>query len=347
MKLPGFTRFLGRSSCTRFLSTSHSRPHVTPIPKTSSNSDPYPDFGTYSIILPPEPFQFGTSHFPILPVPSSIPRPQYAIEKPVLGRFGKDKGPTDPWEGDGKIELNTDEEMRLRNAARLAKSVREFTSELVKVGVTTNTIDAAIHEFIIAHNAYPSPRLYSGFPRSCCTSINNIIAHGIPDDRPLENGDIINIDITVFLDGYHGDTSKTFLVGDVDDQGKDLVKTTLEAVELGIQACGPGRPFKGIGKAIHDLARSRGYSISSQFTGHGIGKVFHRPPWILHDLNEEPGVMLPGHCFTIEPCLIQGNERHGFMFPDGWTMSTENCARSSQEEHMVLITETGAEVLTR
>jgi len=177
------------------------------------------------------------------------------------------------------------------------------------------------------------------------TQLLNLLVFNL--SRPLENGDIVNIDITVFLDGYHGDTSKTFLVGDVDDQGRDLVNTSLDAVESGIRACGPGRPFKGIGKAIYELALSRGFSVSPQFSGHGIGKVFHRPPWILHDLNEEPGVMLPGHCFTIEPCIIQGSDARGWLFPDGWTTSTENCARSAQEEHMVLITETGVDVLTR
>jgi len=304
---PGFTRFLRRSNCIQPLHSNHFRPlsSLPPIPSPVSSpdthSDSYPDYGTYSIILPPEPFRFGTSHIPILPVSPSIPRPQYAIEE----NLGKDQGQNnaeagDAWEGDGRIKLNTDEEGKVRKAAGLARNVREFASGLVKVGVTTKSIDAAIHEFIMAHNAYPSPRLYSGFPRSCCTSVNNIIVHGIPDDRPLENGDIVNIDITVFLDGYHGDTSKTFLVGDVDNQGRDLVKTTVEALESGIQACGPGRPFKGIGRAIHDLVHRRDYSISSQFSGHGIGKVFHRPPWILHHANDEPGVMLPGHCFTIE-----------------------------------------------
>jgi len=207
-------------------------------------------------------------------------------------------------------------------------------------------LDAAIHEYVVTHSAYPSPLGYSGFPKSCCTSVNNVVVHGIPDDRPLEDGDIVNVDITVYLDGYHGDTSRTFLVGDVDEAGRDLVNATSEALEAGIAVCGPGEPFKSIGKAIHDVADQRGYSVSSQFTGHGIGKVFHRSPWILHHRNDEPGVMLPGHCFTIEPCLVQGNNPRSWIFPDGWTASTENCARSAQKEHMVLITEHGADVIT-
>lgn len=169
---------------------------------------------------------------------------------------------------------------------------------LGKVGATTKVIDAAIHDFIVANSAYPSPLRYQGFPRSCCTSINNIIAHGIPDDRPLHDGDIINIDITVYLNGYHGDTSKTFLVGDVDGRGRELVQVTDEALKRAIAVCGPNRPFKAIGKAIYDSLAQRNYSISEQFTGHGINKVFHCAPWILHhctsSLAFEPTLLLIG-----------------------------------------------------
>ena len=220
---------------------------------------------------------------------------------------------------------------------------------MVKPGITTNAIDKAVHEYILKNNAYPSPLLYSGFPRSCCTSVNNIVAHGIPDDRPLLDGDIVNIDITVYLDGFHGDTSDTFLVSNVDVPGRTLVSATTDALEAGIAACKPGAPFAGIARAIHEqvLASRLPHVVCQAFTGHGIGREFHRPPWIFHTLNEEPGVMQPGHCFTIEPCLIQGSNSRVWIFPDGWTASTENCARSAQAEHMVLITENGAEVLTR
>ncbi|KAF8076900.1 methionyl aminopeptidase [Lyophyllum atratum] len=299
------------------------------------------DFGDYSIILPVEPFVFGVSHITPRSVPEHIPRPYYAIPG-----YTAPKVPSPP--GSERITLGGEAETRLRDAANLAKRVRDYAGGLVQVGVTTDSLDASVHGYIIANSAYPSPLRYgsSPFPRSICTSVNNVIVHGIPDDRPLENGDIVNIDITVFLNGYHGDTSQTFLVGDVDEQGRELVRVTNEALQAGIKACGPGRPYKGIGKAIHELTRHTDYSISSQFTGHGIGTVFHRPPWILHHLNDEPGIMMPGDCFTIEPSLIQGSNPRGWIFPDGWTASTENCARSAQAEHMVLITEGGAEVLT-
>ncbi|XP_006456910.1 hypothetical protein AGABI2DRAFT_154369 [Agaricus bisporus var. bisporus H97] len=244
------------------------------------------------------------------------------------------------------MRLGGEDELRLKTAASLAKKVRDYAGSLVKVGVTTDAIDSAVHDFVLSHKAYPSPLGYLGFPRSCCTSVNNVIVHGIPDDRPLEEGDIVNIDITVYLNGYHGDTSQTFLVGDVDEQGRKLVDVTNQALRAGINACAPGRPFKGIGHAIENILGER-YSVSSQFTGHGIGKFFHTRPWILHHRNDEPGVMEPGHCFTIEPSIIQGRNPRGWIFPDEWTASTENCARSAQAEHMVLITETGVEVLTQ
>ncbi|KAH9045239.1 methionyl aminopeptidase [Lactarius pseudohatsudake] len=291
-------------------------------------------FGIYSVILPPEPFVFGVTHIAQRPVPPHSPTPTLC-----------DTFLPSPWSW-GNFYFRSGER-RLRSAARLARNVLEYAGTLVKVGSTTDALDAAIHEYIVAHSAYPSPLGYSGFPKACCTSVNNVIAHGIPDDRCLEDGDIVNIDITVYLDGYHGDTSRTFLVGNVDEAGKELVATTSDALDAGIAICGPGQPFKSIGQAIHDLADRRGYSVSSQFTGHGIGEVFHRSPWILHHRNEEPGTMMPGHCFTIEPCLIQGSNPRGWIFPDGWTASTENCARGAQKEHMILITEDGAEVITR
>ncbi|KAN0132533.1 Peptidase M24, structural domain containing protein [Lactarius tabidus] len=313
------------------------RSRYTTVTTTSESDDEF--FGIYSVILPPEPFVFGVSHIAQRPVPPHILRPPYATPS-------SSAQPTSN-SGDGRIQLGSSGERRLRSAARLARNVLEYAGTLVKVGSTTDALDAAIHEYIVAHSAYPSPLGYLGFPKACCTSVNNIITHGIPDDRCLEDGDIVNIDITVYLDGYHGDTSRTFLVGDVDEAGKELVATTSEALDAGIGVCGPGQPFKSIGKAIHDLADSRGYSVSTQFTGHGIGEVFHRSPWVLHHRNSEPGTMMPGHCFTIEPCLIQGSNPNGWIFPDGWTASTENCARSAQKEHMILITEDGAEVITR
>ncbi|KAK0243408.1 methionyl aminopeptidase [Armillaria nabsnona] len=297
------------------------------------------DFGTYSVIFPEEPFVFGVSHIAPKPVPPSIPAPPYVGS-------GHDVAPA----GDSIVTLGGEEEARARRAGALASKVREFAGSLVKVGVTTNTIDAAVHEYIVARGAYPSPLRYKGFPKSCCTSrlfpLHNLGCFSFLSSRPLEDGDIINIDITVYLDGYHGDTSETFLVGDVDAEGRVLCAVTSNALKAGIAVCGPGKPFRAIGQAIHYyLSRSSeslgmDLCISQQFTGHGIGTAFHAKPWILHSYNEEPGIMKPGHCFTIEAFP------KGWIFPDGWTTSTENCARSAQAEHTILITESGADILT-
>ncbi|GJE87537.1 methionyl aminopeptidase [Phanerochaete sordida] len=299
------------------------------------------DDGEYEVVVPKDPYARPIFP-PPLPVPPHIARPSYATpgyhgRRPFLETFS----------GDGRFVLGSEDEMKLRRAARLARRVLTYAGSLVSPGVTTEGIDAKVHEFIIRHNAYPSPLQYSGFPKSCCTSVNNVIAHGIPDARPLKDGDIVNIDITVFLDGYHGDTSRTFLVGDVDDIGRDLVRVSEEALEAGIRACGPGQLYRGIAKAIHEVVEDRGYVVCPAFTGHGIGTVFHRPPWIFHDLNEEPGRMSPGQCFTIEPAIIKGANKDHMIFGDDWTASTTNLARSAQAEHMILVTDTGAEVLTQ
>ncbi|PIL37611.1 hypothetical protein GSI_01305 [Ganoderma sinense ZZ0214-1] len=252
-----------------------------------------------------------------------------------------------PYKAKRKFITDKEDLQKLRRAARLAAETLQFAALLAQPGNPTDFVDMGVHEFVLKHGAYPSPLLYKGFPKSCCTSVNNILVHGIPDDRPLQDGDIVNVDVTVYLDGFHGDTSRTFLIGDVDDKGRGLVSMTEAALEAGIAACGPGRPFKDIGKAIHEVLRGKDYSVSSAFTGHGIGQDFHRQPWIHHVLNDEPEVMQPGDCFTIEPAVVQGDDPTGVTYPDDWTVSTRNCARAAQAEHMVLITETGAEVLTR
>ncbi|KAF5333551.1 hypothetical protein D9611_002830 [Ephemerocybe angulata] len=325
------------------------RPRIVPKPMnhlqrhyTLSNPPaPEPeddDFGLYRVILPEEPFVFGTAHIPPRRMKSQVEWPPYAS--------GRELSPEE-LAFRGKIELGGKQEEGVREAAKLAKKVREYAGTLVKVGVTTEEIDEAVCDFIEKHGAYPSPLRYQGFPKACCTSVNNVVVHGIPDHHPLADGDIINIDVTLYLNGYHGDTSQMFLVGDVDEQGKELISITNEALKAGISACGPGKPFKGIGRAIHELLKGKPFCVSPHFTGHGIGPVFHSAPWIIHSLNEEPGLMQPGHCFTIEPAIIQGTDPTTWIFPDGWTASTENCARGAQAEHMVLITKDGAEVLTQ
>ncbi|KAI0650891.1 methionine aminopeptidase [Trametes meyenii] len=303
-------------------------------------------YGYYDVVLPQEPLVWGTSYIIPRVVPPHIPKPPYVPE--FLGPDAD--GPAaeeDMSSSRRKLITDAEDLKKLRTSARFAGEVLNFAGTFVQEGRTTDEIDAAVHELVLACGAYPSPLRYKGFPKSCCTSVNNIVTHGIPDERPLEDGDIVNVDITVYMDGFHGDTSRTFLVGDVDEKGRELVEITEAALEAGIAACGPGRPFKGIGRAIHNLLRGKDFCVSPQFTGHGIGRDFHRQPWILHHLNDEPGEMQPGDCFTIEPAIIQGTDPESITFPDGWTVATANCARSAQAEHMVLITESGTEVLTR
>ncbi|KAI0340814.1 Creatinase/aminopeptidase [Trametopsis cervina] len=317
------------------------------------------DHGLYDIVLPEDPLAAPAGRSPTRIVPAHILRPSYAPTSDLAQRVRQMRETIFQVYGSSIINLGGAEEKRLRQAGRLAASTLKYAGTLVKVstrttvsldgweGVTTDEIDAKVHEFIVKHDAYPSPLLYKGFPKSCCTSVNNIMVHGIPDDRPLQNGDIINIDITVYLFGYHGDTSRMFFVGPVDDLGKELVEITEEALEAAIAICAPERPFRDIGKAIHNVVRDRDFTVSPAFTGHGIGSMFHCQPWIVHTPNVEPGAMKPGHCFTIEPCIVRGSNADHMVFGDGWTASSTNWARSAQAEHMVLITETGAEVLTR
>ncbi|KAH9939306.1 methionine aminopeptidase [Epithele typhae] len=336
------------TSSSRQLSSHDSPPRLTPeaeeLPDTAALSEHDLRFGFYDIILPEEPYMWGTSH--ILPrnVLPQIPRPPY-VPDPANPDASADAT------SDTRRKLITAPEdvVRLKRAARLAAETLNYAETLVEAGRTTDAIDAAVHDFVVARGAYPSPLLYKGFPKACCTSVNNVIAHGIPDDRPLQDGDIVNVDVTVYLDGFHGDTSRTFLVGDVDVKGRDLVHTTQAALDAAIAVCGPGQPFREIAQAIQGvLARAREeYAVSPMFTGHGIGREFHRRPWVYHTLNQEPEGMQTGDCFTIEPAIVQGYETTGFTFPDDWTVSTENCARSAQAEHMVYITDSGAEVLTR
>ncbi|KAJ6806254.1 methionine aminopeptidase 1D, chloroplastic/mitochondrial [Iris pallida] len=234
----------------------------------------------------------------------------------------------------------------MRASGKLAAQVLEYAGTLVQPGTTTDEIDKAVHQMIIDNGAYPSPLGYGGFPKSVCTSVNECICHGIPDSRALEDGDIINIDVTVFLNGYHGDTSATFFCGNVDDEGKKLVQVTKECLDKAISICAPGVEFKKIGKTIHDHADKFRLGVVQQFVGHGVGRVFHSDPVILHYRNRERGRMILGQTFTIEPMLTIGST-NASVWSDDWTAVTEDGGLSAQFEHTLLITEKGAEILTR
>ena len=235
---------------------------------------------------------------------------------------------------------------RMREAGRVAAEVLAVAGAAVAPDVTTDELDELVHAQCIAGGAYPSPLNYRGYPKSVCTSVNEVICHGIPDDRPLVDGDIVNIDVTVYLEGVHGDTNATFLVGRVDGASRRLVRVTRECLDLGIAAVRPGRPVSDIGRAIETEATRHGYGVVRAFVGHGIAEQFHGPPSVPHHFDAGARtIMEPGMTFTIEPMITMGTWRHE-MWDDGWTAVTADGARTAQFEHTLLVTETEAEILT-
>ncbi|MGW0232123.1 type I methionyl aminopeptidase [Actinopolymorpha singaporensis] len=266
-------------------------------------------------------------------VPRTIERPEYV-----------DRSGPSPFTGSEVKDADTIARMRV--ACRLAAQALQEVGRHAKPGVTTDELDQIGHEFLCAAGAYPSTLGYRGFPKSLCTSVNEVICHGIPDSRPLEDGDLVNIDITAFLDGVHGDTNATFLVGNVDEDSRLLVERTHESMMRGIKAVRPGRQVNVIGRVIASYARRFGYGVVEEFTGHGIGTAFHSGLIIPH--YDEPRfdtVIEAGMTFTIEPMLTLGTHEWD-MWDDGWTVVTKDRRRSAQFEHTVLVTEQGAEILT-
>ncbi|KAI9207100.1 peptidase M24, structural domain-containing protein [Polychytrium aggregatum] len=302
----------------------------------ASKPDRLAEFGRYDLLLPNPQGQPQLPSASLLQrsVPAHIRRPLYDAH---TGR---------PLVFLPEPEIKSSEAIaKMKASCQLAKKILQIASEAAREGVTTNEIDRIAHDQIITHNAYPSPLGYMGFPKSICTSINNVVVHGIPDDRPLKNGDMINIDVTVYLDGYHGDTSATVLVGDVDEAGRQLAEKTKEAMHQAIALCKPGAYFSDIGYVINTIADQNGYSVNSEFCGHGIGRHFHEPPLIYHFENDEDGVMEEGMTFTIEPIFNQGTS-DTLKWDDNWTAVTKDGGRSAQFEHTILITQDGHEILT-
>lgn len=268
-----------------------------------------------------------------LPVPDHIQKPPYTSST-LLPEISSE------------YQIHNAESIaHMRAACELAAQVLDNAGTLVKPSVTTNEIDEAVHQMIIDAGAYPSPLGYGSFPKSVCISVNECMCHGIPDSRQLQDGDIINIDVTVYLNGYHGDTSKTFLCGNVNDATKRLVKVTEECLHLGISVCKDGAPFRKIGKMISEHAEKFGYGVVDRFVGHGVGTVFHSEPLIFHHRNDKPGTMVECQTFTIEPILTLGSTEC-ITWKDNWTTLTADGSPSAQFEHTILITRTGAEILT-
>jgi methionyl aminopeptidase len=236
----------------------------------------------------------------------------------------------------------------MRESCKLAARTLKMAGDLVRPGVSTEDINVAVHDFIIKNGAIPAPLNYHGFPKSVCTSVNHVICHGIPSPKELlEEGDIINIDVTTILDGFHGDTSRTFFVGKVSTQAKKLVEVTWECMLRGIAVVKPGARVRDIGSAIQDYAESFGYGVVREYVGHGVGRVFHEPPQIPHYRAKGANPRLrPGMTFTIEPMINEGTHETVLDPFDGWTVRTADGRLSAQFEHTVLVNEEGHDVLT-
>ena len=271
---------------------------------------------------------------PMRSVPAHIARPPYA-----------DTGDVPRWT-ESRVKT-PDVIERMRHAGGVAADILSQAGAMVAPGVTTDEIDVFVHELTIANNGYPSPLNYHRYPKSVCTSVNEVICHGIPDSRALVDGDIINIDVTAFINGVHGDTNATFFVGNVDAESRRLVQVTEECMWHGIEAVKPGRPLSDIGRAIENHAKKAKLGVVRAFIGHGIGEQFHTDIQVLHYYDERNNmIMRPGMTFTIEPMITLGSWQHKMVFDDDWTAITTDGKRTAQYEHMVLVTDDGVEVLT-
>ncbi|WP_121371758.1 type I methionyl aminopeptidase [Frondihabitans australicus] len=270
---------------------------------------------------------------PQRPVPASIARPEYV---------GK-AAPTPYSQGDVYDEA---EIALIAESGRIAADAISAVGEAIRPGVTTDELDRIGHEYLVEHGAYPSTLGYRGFPKSTCTSVNEVICHGIPDDTVLVDGDIVNVDITAYKNGMHGDTNRTFVVGEASQEARDLVERTRLALERGIKAVAPGRQVNVIGRAIEMYANRFGYGVVRDYTGHGVGRVFHSGLIIPHyDAPQYDDVMEVGMVFTIEPMLTLGGTESD-VWADDWTVTTRDRSLTAQFEHTLVVTERGAQVLT-
>jgi methionyl aminopeptidase len=240
-----------------------------------------------------------------------------------------------------------DDAQKMRNAGKLAAQTLDYIADYVEIGVTTDKLNQLCHDFIIAHNAIPAPLNYRGFPKSICTSVNHVVCHGIPSDKKLKDGDIVNIDVTVILDGWHGDTSRMYFVGKPNIKAKKLVEVTYEAMMLGIEQVKPGAKIGDIGYAIQTYAEKHNYGVVREYCGHGLGKVFHDEPNILHFGRKNTGLTLEeGMFFTIEPMINIGTYQTKLL-NDKWTVVTKDRSLSAQFEHSLQVTNDGFEIFTQ
>ncbi|KAI9268057.1 peptidase M24, structural domain-containing protein [Phascolomyces articulosus] len=299
----------------------------------SEPHDPFPNYkytGSLRAVYPLSPKR---------QVPAEIARPDYAETGIPVSEQNVRASST--------IKVLNEKEIEgMRKVCKVAREVLDIGAAAVRPGITTDEIDRIVHEATIERGAYPSPLNYYNFPKSVCTSVNEIICHGIPDKRPLQEGDIVNIDVTCYLGGFHGDLNATYLVGKVDEKGQKLVTNARECLEKAIAAVKPGMKYREFGKIIEAHATANGFSVVRTFCGHGINQLFHCAPNVPHYANNKAiGVCKPGHVFTIEPMICEGTWRDE-LWPDQWSAATADGKRSAQFEHTLLVTEEGVEILT-
>ncbi|MBL7286171.1 type I methionyl aminopeptidase [Corynebacterium godavarianum] len=271
---------------------------------------------------------------PIRKVPKDIERPEYAWKDDVQENVGE------------PLVQTAETVERMREASKIAANALAVAGAAVKPGVTTDEIDRIAHEFMCDHGAYPSTLGYRGFTKSCCVSLNEIVCHGIPDTTVIEEGDIVNIDVTAYKNGVHGDTNATFLAGDVSQEHRDLVERTYKATMRGIKAAKPGREINVIGRVIESYAQRFGYNVVTDFTGHGVGTTFHNGLVVLHyDSDTYRDVLEPGMTLTVEPMINLGGLEYD-IWDDGWTVQNRDGEFTAQFEHTLVITDDGNEILT-
>ncbi|KAF8654103.1 hypothetical protein AX16_003636 [Volvariella volvacea WC 439] len=332
------SEFVDRSSAVRSaskLAKVHKLVHnlVTGGAANSNNYNPFPNFNFTGSLRPAYPLS------PRRHVPDHIPKPDYAeLGTPISEARAAGQPP--------RI-LSLEEQEKMRKVCRLTREVLDIAASHVRPGITTDELDEIVHNATIERGAYPSPLNYRGFPKSVCTSINEVICHGIPDRRKLQEGDIINIDVSLYYDGFHGDLNATYPVGKIDEDSQKLITTTRKCLDEAINMCKPGALFRDLGKVIEPIARANGCAVVRTYTGHGVNDLFHCAPNIPHYAkNKAVGSMKPGMVFTIEPMINLGHNWGDIHWPDNWTATTVDGKRSAQFEDTLLITETGVEVLT-
>ncbi|CAG8495179.1 8290_t:CDS:2 [Funneliformis caledonium] len=324
LKIPG--SFFCSRDCFRANWSTHKLIHEkTYIPKFSYT-------GTLRAVYPLSPKR---------QVPLHIERPDYADNPSGISKSEQAAKVNAPIKVLNEVEIEG-----MRKVCKLAREVLDIGAATIKPGVTTDEIDRVIHEAIIERDSYPSPLNYYEFPKSVCTSVNEVICHGIPDQRELVEGDIINLDVTLYHNGFHGDLNETYPVGIIDEESKKLIRTAKECLDKAVECAKPGFLYRNLGAVIEKHAKTNNCSVVRTYCGHGIHGLFHCSPNVPHYAkNKAVGTMKPGHCFTIEPMINLGTwrDRH---WTDNWTAVTEDGKRSAQFEHTLLVTQKGVEILT-